>query len=103
MKYEESLVKVLTDMGMGIAFVPGGADFSGIADAQLNIDEVKHKAVIEVNEEGSEAAAVTSVVIVETSVPLIPAMYVDKPFVFAIRDTQSNGILFIGKMMNPNE
>ncbi|MCB0584896.1 MAG: serpin family protein, partial [Phaeodactylibacter sp.] len=47
MKYEESLVKVLTDMGMGIAFVPGGADFSGIADAQLNIDEVKHKAVIE--------------------------------------------------------
>ncbi|MCB0598782.1 MAG: serpin family protein [Lewinellaceae bacterium] len=103
MKYEESLVKVLTDMGMGLAFAPGLADFSGIADAALNIDEVRHKAVIEVNEEGSEAAAVTSVVIVETSVPLIPMMYVDKPFVFAIRDAQSNGILFIGKMMNPNE
>ena len=103
MKYEESLVKVLTDMGMGIAFAPGLADFTGIADAALNIDEVKHKAVIEVNEEGSEAAAVTSVVIVETSVPLIPMMFVDKPFVFAIRDAQANGILFIGKMMNPNE
>jgi len=103
MKYEESLVKVLTDMGMGLAFAPGLADFTGIADASLNIDEVKHKAVIEVNEEGSEAAAVTSVVIVETSLPLIPAMYVDKPFVFAIRDAQANGILFIGKMMNPNE
>lgn len=103
MKYEESLVKVLTNMGMGLAFAPGLADFSGIADAALNIDEVRHKAVIEVNEEGSEAAAVTSVVIVETSVPLIPMMYVDRPFVFAIRDAQSNGILFIGKMMNPNE
>ena len=103
MKYEESLVKVLTDMGMGLAFAPGLADFTGIADAALNIDEVKHKAVIEVNEEGSEAAAVTSVVIVETSLPLIPMMFVDKPFVFAIRDAQSNGILFIGKMMNPNE
>lgn len=103
MKYEESLVKVLTDMGMGIAFAPGLADFTGIADASLNIDEVKHKAVIEVNEEGSEAAAVTSVVIVETSLPLIPVMYVNRPFVFAIRDAQANGILFIGKMMDPNE
>ena len=103
MKYEESLVKVLTNMGMGLAFAPGLADFTGIADAALNIDEVRHKAVIEVNEEGSEAAAVTSVVIVETSVPLIPMMFVNKPFVFAIRDAQSNGILFIGKMMNPNE
>lgn len=103
MKYEESLVKVLTDMGMGIAFAPGLADFTGIADASLNIDEVKHKAVIEVNEEGSEAAAVTSVVIIETSIPQIPVMYVNKPFVFAIRDAQANGILFIGKMMDPNE
>lgn len=103
MEYEESLVKVLTDMGMGIAFAPGLADFTGIADATLNIDEVKHKAVIEVNEEGSEAAAVTSVVIIETSVPLIPQMYVTRPFVFAIRDAQANSVLFIGKMMDPNE
>ncbi|MCO6476188.1 MAG: hypothetical protein J5I94_06165, partial [Phaeodactylibacter sp.] len=53
--------------------------------------------------EGSEAAAVTSVVIVETSMPQIPVMFVNRPFVFAIRDAQANGILFIGKMMNPNE
>lgn len=102
MQYEKSLVKALTDLGMGIAFAPGLADFTGIADAALNIDEVKHKAVIEVNEEGSEAAAVTSVVIVETSLPQIPAMNVNKPFVFAIRDAQTNGILFLGKMMDPN-
>ncbi|MCO6476922.1 MAG: serpin family protein [Phaeodactylibacter sp.] len=103
MKYEESLVKVLTDMGMGIAFTPGIADFTGIADAALNIDDVKHKAVIEVNEEGSEAAAVTSVVFENTALPQIPVMYVNRPFVFAIRDAQANGILFIGKMMDPNE
>ncbi len=103
MKYEESLVKVLTDMGMGIAFAPGLADFTGIADATLNIDEVRHKAVIEVNEEGSEAAAVTSVVFTNTAFPQIPVMFVNRPFVFAIRDAQANGILFIGKMMDPNE
>ncbi|MCO6493819.1 MAG: serpin family protein [Phaeodactylibacter sp.] len=102
MQYEKSLVKALTDLGMGIAFAPGLADFTGIADAALNIDEVKHKAVIEVNEEGSEAAAVTSVVIVETSLPQIPTMNVNKPFIFAIRDAQTNGILFLGKMMDPN-
>lgn len=100
MEYEESLVKALSSMGMSIAF-GGGCDLTGIADADLAIDEVKHKSFIEVNEEGTEAAAVTSVVIVETSVPQIPAMILDSPFVFVIRENQSNNVLFIGKMMNP--
>jgi len=101
MEYKESLVKALSSMGMGIAF-GGGCDLTGIADADLVIDDVKHKSFIEVNEEGTEAAAVTSVVIVETSVPQIPAMILDSPFVFVIRENQSNNVLFIGKMMNPN-
>ncbi|HQU57800.1 MAG TPA: serpin family protein [Saprospiraceae bacterium] len=102
MKYEKSLIKPLTNLGMGIAFGPG-ADFTNIADAGLMIDEVLHKSFIEVNEEGTEAAAVTAVVIVETSVPLIPAFKADHPFVFIIRENQTNSVLFIGKMMNPNE
>ena len=102
MKYEKSLIKPLTNLGMGIAFGPG-ADFTNIAEADLMIDEVLHKSFIEVNEEGTEAAAVTAVVIVETSVPLIPAFKADHPFVFIIRENQTNSVLFIGKMMDPNE
>ncbi|MCG8327792.1 MAG: serpin family protein [Chitinophagales bacterium] len=102
MEYDESLVKALSSMGMSIAF-GGGCDLTGIADADLVIDEVKHKAFIEVNEEGTEAAAVTSVVIIETSAPQIPSMYLNRPFIFTIRENQSNNVLFMGKMMNPNE
>lgn len=102
MEYEKSLVKPLANLGMSIAFTPN-ADFTNIAEADLMIDEVLHKSFIEVNEEGTEAAAVTVVVIVETSVPQIPVFMADRPFVFIIRENQSNSVLFIGKMMNPNE
>ncbi len=102
MEYKQNLNKVLSALGMSIAF-GGQADFTGIADASLYIDEVMHKAFIEVNEEGTEAGAATSVGIVETSMPLIPVMVMDRPFVFLIRDIQSNSVLFIGKMMNPNQ
>jgi serine protease inhibitor len=102
MEYKESLVKVLTQLGMGIAFSPA-CDLTGIADASLSIDDVIHKSFIEVTEEGTEAAAVTSVVIIETSVPQIPTMLLDRPFVFIIRENQTNNVLFIGKLMNPQE
>jgi serpin B len=101
MEYDQSLIKSLSSLGMGIAF-GAGCDLTGIADADLAIDEVKHKSFIEVSETGTEAAAVTSVVIVETSAPLIPYMVLDEPFVFVIRENQSNNVLFIGKIMNPN-
>ena len=101
MEYKESFVKVLSQLGMGIAFT-GACDLTGIADADLMIDDVIHKSFIEVNEAGTEAAAVTAVVIVETSAPQIPTMYLDQPFVFVIRENQANNVLFIGKMMNPN-
>jgi serine protease inhibitor len=103
MEYEKKLNRPLSDLGMSVAFTDF-ADFSGInGTGGLRIDEVRHKSFVEVNEEGTEAAAVTSVVIVETSVPLIPDFRADKPFLFVIRDKKTNSVLFIGKMMNPVE
>jgi serpin B len=87
-------------MGMGIAF-SNSANFSRIANASLAISEVKHKTFVEVNEEGTEAAAVTSVGIGLTAMPSTPSLRVDRPFIFAIREHQSGTILFIGKIVNP--
>ena len=87
----------LTAIGMGEAF-SGGADFSGICPG-IFIDEVLHKAVIEVNEEGSEAAAATVVVMKESAV-LDPITFIaDRPFVFIIADDATDTILFMGKVM----
>ncbi len=104
MEYEKTINEELIALGMGKAFMPGSADFSRIsAGGGLYIDEVKHKAIIEVNEEGTEAAAVTSIGVVVTSVPTVPNVMVNRPFLFVIREKATNGILFIGKVMNPNE
>ncbi len=101
LEYEIQLNDVLKTMGMGIAF-SDNADFSRIsAGSRLKIDEVKHKTFVEVNEEGTEAAAATSVEIVETSIPVIPRMTLDRPFVFIIHDMHSESIVFAGRMMNP--
>ena len=103
MEYEKKINRALIDLGMGIAF-SDAADFSDINGfGGLRIDEVRHKAFVEVNEEGTEAAAVTSVVIVETSAPSIPTFYADKPFLFVIHERATNSVLFIGKMMDPNQ
>ena len=101
MEYELKMKGTLSDMGMGRAFTDS-ADFSKMIDGGgVYIDEVIHKAFVEVNEEGTEAAAVTIVVIIENSAPLMPTVNVNRPFVFVIRDNQTNSILFMGKMMNP--
>ncbi|NUO00351.1 MAG: serpin family protein [Saprospiraceae bacterium] len=101
MEYKEKLNRSLSELGMGIAFGPA-ADFSGInGTGGLYIDEAIHKSFIEVNEEGTEAAAVTSIGIVETSLPSIPIFYADRPFLFAIRENKTGSILFFGKLMNP--
>ncbi|MCD6347425.1 MAG: serpin family protein, partial [Bacteroidales bacterium] len=97
--YDTSLSKVLKAMGMEVAFTPA-ADFSGILDGgQLMISDVKHKSFIEVNEEGTEAAAVTSVEIGFTSIGNFFAA--NRPFLFAIAEKSSGTILFAGRMMNP--
>ena len=92
--------KILPEMGMNIPFT-GFADFSGMSDVPLSISEVIHKTFVEVNEEGTEAAAVTSVGMVATSVigePLIIDYIVNKPFLFAIRENSTGVIMFMGKM-----
>ncbi len=106
LEYKVKLNDVLKALGMGIAFDPFGADFSGIAEvnplANLYISKVLHKTFIEVDEEGTEAAAVTSVEIGITALP--PAgfvMRIDRPFVFAIRESHSQTILFMGKIVEP--
>lgn len=96
----------LNELGMGIAFDPFQANFSGVASTPLGnvyISYVDHKAVVEVNEEGTEAAAVTSVgVSFATSIHPAPrAFVVNRPFYYEIRDDRSGSILFMGEIINP--
>jgi serine protease inhibitor len=105
MDYEIELTNALSALGMGVAF-QDAADFSNLSKATTKIDEVKHKTFVEVNEEGTEAAAVTSVGIAPTSVQIPEApfkMIVDRPFFCAIRDNQSGEILFMGSIVDPEE
>jgi serpin B len=100
-EYEIILNDVLKALGMEIAFSESQADFSKMYKGleNLYISEVKHKTFVKVDEEGTEAAAATSVEIGITSVG--PFMRVDRPFIFAIRENHSGIILFIGKIVNP--
>jgi serpin B len=104
-EYKNELKNELEAMGMGIAFSDGQADFSKIYGAGgLFISKVLHKSFVEVNEEGTEAAAVTSVEIELTSVgpePQVTEFHVDHPFLFAIREKSTGTILFIGRVNNP--
>lgn len=96
------LNSVLKKLGMQIAFEPCEADFSGIASTapeNLYISYVDHKAIVEVNEKGTEAAAVTSVGIKITSRP--PSFVINRPFFFEIRDDRSGSTLFMGRILNP--
>ena len=96
LEYEVSLNDTLEALGMGIAF-GSGADFSGMGPS-LFISEVKHKTFVEVNEEGTEAAAVTAVVGVKS----VPSVFrVDRPFFFAIYDAETETILFMGTVTEP--
>jgi len=88
---------VLTKMGMGAAFAGG---FSGI-NPKLFISRVMHKAVIDVNEKGSEAAAATVVDMAESIPPEPVEFIVDRPFLFAISDDRTGSILFLGKVAEP--
>ena len=107
LEYEKTLNDPLKGLGMDIAFEPRLADFSRMAPLEilgenLYIGAVRHKTFIEVNEEGTEAAAVTSVGVVATSIqpPPIPFI-VDRPFFFAIRDNQTKTVLFMGVVVDP--
>ena len=82
------------------AFTPGKADFTGMATRSPGwISAVAHKAFVEVNEEGTEAAAATAVVLADSAFP--PPFYADHPFLFLIRDTKRCTILFMGRVEKP--
>jgi serpin B len=100
---EYSLIKVLKALGMQLAFNCQEADFSNIAEGmELCITEVKHKTYVKVNEEGTEAAAVTSVGVGTTALPPEEIyMTINRPFLFVIRDIQSGSMLFMGKILAP--
>jgi serpin B len=107
-EYKCLLNAALREMGMGIAFEGGQADFSGMttAAADLYISKVVHKAVVEVNEEGTEAAAVTDISIGVTSA--LPdnerfLFVADHPFFFAIHDDRTGSLLFVGILNNPSD
>jgi serine protease inhibitor len=102
--FETKLNDVLKQMGMNKAFEPYVADFSKISDTDLYISSAVHKSFIDVNENGTEAAAVTSITFTTTSAGNEPPktyFYVDKPFVFAITEKDTDAILFIGEVNHP--
>eukprot|EP01098_Paradermamoeba_levis_P012077 TRINITY_DN5218_c0_g1_i2.p1 TRINITY_DN5218_c0_g1~~TRINITY_DN5218_c0_g1_i2.p1 ORF type:complete len:330 (-),score=86.76 TRINITY_DN5218_c0_g1_i2:102-1091(-) len=106
LKWNKDLSPELKDLGMGTAFSKGGADFSKIGKPDLFISSVIHSSVVEVNEEGTEAAAATAVVMKfkkkERKVnPFV--MRVDRPFLFLIQNVQSGDILFMGKIETVEE
>jgi serine protease inhibitor len=105
MEYEKSLNETIKALGMGVAFTREKADFSRMrSERDLFISEVKHKAIVDVNEEGTEAAAGTSVGISVTSAMPVQERFsfiADHPFLMAIRDEKTGAILFMGVVVEP--
>ena len=97
-----SLNDMLGSLGMETAFTRN-ADFSGMTGrADLYISDVIHKAFIKVDEEGTEAAAATAVVMYNLALPVEPVeMNINRPFLFVIQDNETGSILFMGRVMNP--
>ena len=95
---------ILSKMGAEEIFIPGKADLSGITAAPLFVSKVVHKAFVEVNEEGTEAAAATAIGVAFMCMPLPkPVFKVDHPFLFLIRHKDSGAILFIGRLVKPTD
>ena len=103
LEYEDTLNAALTAMGMGPAFDPDRADFTRLTPAaetnHVWIDFVKQNTFLNVDEEGTEAAAVTTVGVSLSSAPA--ALVVDRPYLLAIRERLSGTILFIGAIGDP--
>ncbi len=99
LEYDKGLEEILTGMGMGIAFDKFNADFSNFSKIPTFIDTVMHKATITVDEEGTEASAATAVG--AGPVTTGPHIFLNRPFIFLIREKVSGTILFMGQVYNP--
>ncbi len=103
LRYERKLNDDLKRLGMVVPFSPGGADFTLMAPAptgnQLYIDFVKQNTFVDINEEGTEAAAVTTVGVGVTSAPVYPVMRVDHPYLVVLRERLTGTVLFMGKIV----
>jgi serpin B len=101
---ECELKEALSSLGMPVAFAGGEADFSGMTGTRdFAISAVVHKAFVEVEEKGTEAAAATGVVMSRAAIALPPptVFRADHPFLFLIRDNRNGTILFLGRMVRP--
>ena len=97
------MTEVMNALGMNLAFQPGAADFSGMtAEEELFVGFIIHQANITVDEKGTEAAAATAVGMRATSIPGVPVdLVVDRPFIFAVRDTVTGAVVFMGRIGAP--
>lgn len=107
-RYKKSLPGTMKAMGMPLAFDPNRADFSGIRELtsgeNLYVSDVIHEAFVQVDEEGTEAAAATAVVVSLRGVALPPPVFrADHPFLFLIRHRPTGTILFMGRLINPQD
>ena len=97
------LNQILPQLGIKDLFEAGKADLSGISPFEdLYVSHIIHKAHVEVNEEGTEAAAASGVVMQKRSLDLHPVFYADHPFIFVIYQKSSSSVLFLGKVIKPN-
>lgn len=103
-KLEENydMKDVLCKLGMVDAFEQDRADFSGISSKKgMSLSKVVHKAFVEVNEEGTEAAAATAAIMMMRCIRFTPRFCADRPFLFFIQHVETNGILFCGRFSSP--
>ena len=104
-EYSTSLKKCLQSLGMSDAFTPGKANFSALSKEPLFIGDVLQKTFVKVDEEGAEAAAVTSVTLLAMAAgpPKPKNMVINRPFIYIIRERETGNILFIGRNGHPKE
>ena len=104
-EYGKSLKSTLQSLGMSDAFTPGKANFSALSKEPIFIGDVLQKTFVKVDEEGAEAAAVTSVALMAMAAgpPKPKNMVINRPFIYIIRERETGNILFIGRNGHPKE
>ena len=104
-EYGKSLKSTLQSLGMSDAFTPGKANFGALSKEGLCIGDVLQKTFVKVDEEGAEAAAVTSVALMAMAAgpPKPKNMVINRPFIYIIRERETGNILFIGRNGHPKE